>query len=457
LEAKKLADMLEKERRDRRSDRAAWELMQRSQQSLTRTIQESDTRVSEVEAARQSDRRRFSALENQLREQLSERNTLLLSLWNRLTTLCGPDFVKKNGGVMDTPTTEGLAKTFAPFARNITAAIRALESLMSTFKTRARDLERNITKDFASLDRALEHRTKRIDHLEKIVHASVARRTTSGEHPAENRSGSQASARSATKDDGGKLRNENKLLRAEVQHLRNTPAVSTSPQRAAASSRGSSHRVREGTLMRHYSASVAESAAAAATAAAALTVATQIPAAPSRGAHSPVAVDPSITVPDGPTVPTGPKSAASTSPVAGLGIDTGAGFHHTPALGASPTARRAATMSSASQLRPPSASPPVAAAGNARSTARPSSSGAGATLAPGAPQSSEQRWVYRLKELERRLKAEREARLLDRSGARKRIEDAEAVSEGLRIQLEKEMGRRASLEEEMGDKEVEEL
>ena len=451
--------MLEKERRDRRSDRAAWELMQRSQQSLTRTIQESDTRVSEVEAARQSDRRRFSALENQLREQLSERNTLLLSLWNRLTTLCGPDFVKKNGGVMDTPTTDALAKSFAPFARNITAAIRALESLMSTFKTRARDLERNITKDFASLDRALEHRTKRIDHLEKIVHASVARRTASGEHAAaENRSASQASSRSAGREDAGKLRSENKLLRAELQLLRNAPVASTSPQRAAASSRGSSHRPREGTLMRHYSASVAESAAAAATAAAALTVATQMPsAAPARGAHSPFAVDPSITVPDGPTVPTGPGSAAGTSPVAGLGIDTGGGFHHAPAAaGASPTARRAATMSSASQLRPPSASPPVAGAGNARHAggARPGSAGAGATLAPGAPQSSEQRWVYRLKELERRLKAEREARLLDRSGARKRIEDAEAVSEGLRIQLEREMGRRASLEEELGGKEA---
>ncbi|MCJ1241604.1 Anucleate primary sterigmata protein B [Varicellaria rhodocarpa] len=36
---------------------------------------------------------------------------------------------------------------------------------------------------------------------------------------------------------------------------------------------------------------------------------------------------------------------------------------------------------------------------------------------------SQQRWVHRLKELERRLKAEREARLLDQSGARKRLEE----------------------------------
>jgi hypothetical protein len=75
-------------------------------------------------------------------------------------------------------------------------------------------------------------------------------------------------------------------------------------------------------------------------------------------------------------------------------------------------------------------------------------------------QPSEQRWVHRLKELERRLKAEREARLLDRSGARKRIEESEAEKESLRLQLEREIERRVSLEEErmvldqgMGDEE----
>ena len=42
---------------------------------------------------------------------------------------------------------------------------------------------------------------------------------------------------------------------------------------------------------------------------------------------------------------------------------------------------------------------------------------------------SEQRWIHRLKELERRLKAEREARLLDRRGARQRLEERQMEEE----------------------------
>jgi hypothetical protein len=42
-----------------------------------------------------------------------------------------------------------------------------------------------------------------------------------------------------------------------------------------------------------------------------------------------------------------------------------------------------------------------------------------------------------LKELERRLKAEREARLLDRSGARKRLEQKVEENADLRARLEK--------------------
>jgi hypothetical protein len=54
---------------------------------------------------------------------------------------------------------------------------------------------------------------------------------------------------------------------------------------------------------------------------------------------------------------------------------------------------------------------------------------------------SQQRWIHRLRELERRLKAEREARLLDRNGARKRLEAGRAENEELRMELERERVR----------------
>jgi hypothetical protein len=63
-----------------------------------------------------------------------------------------------------------------------------------------------------------------------------------------------------------------------------------------------------------------------------------------------------------------------------------------------------------------------------------------------ASNSGEQRWMHRLKEMEKRLKAEREARLLDRRGARQRLEERSAENEELRRMLEKE-SRRASVAE----------
>ena len=67
--------------------------------------------------------------------------------------------------------------------------------------------------------------------------------------------------------------------------------------------------------------------------------------------------------------------------------------------------------------------------------------------AAGPLQPSEQKWIHRLKELERRLKAEREARLLDRSGARKRLEQKVEENAELRSALEKERDRREEDEE----------
>jgi len=54
---------------------------------------------------------------------------------------------------------------------------------------------------------------------------------------------------------------------------------------------------------------------------------------------------------------------------------------------------------------------------------------------------SERRWILRLRELEKRLKAEREARLLDRNGAKLRLEEAR----GEREELKKELAREKSM------------
>ena len=72
---------------------------------------------------------------------------------------------------------------------------------------------------------------------------------------------------------------------------------------------------------------------------------------------------------------------------------------------------------------------------------------ADAIVVPSQPiDPSQARWVHRLKDLERRLKAEREARLQDRKGAKERLEKGEQENEELRAELLREKERyRASI------------
>jgi predicted nucleic acid-binding Zn-ribbon protein len=391
LENKKLSDLIDKEKAARKSDRAAWELMQRSQQSLTRTIQQSDSRVSEIETARQSDRRKHAGLEKKLREQLNERNSLLLNLWTNLSSLCGPEFNKKHA-LLTTPggsSTDALEKHFSTFARDVSAAIKAIESMFGSFKSQIRELEKKMWKEVQGLERALELRTKRVDHVEKMMATISTSRTVEAQQQTAVRA---TSSRGSHRDENyyAKLKSENKLLKQEVHVLRREAG-------GAVPDRGSSQRGRDREkTLRHFTGSIAQDAA-----------------------QSPqhVALDPTVTVP---SLPPSEYISRNTSPT-NSGSPTRRASHHAGSYHG--------RQSSADVLHAGLVPPQYGQSGS----------------------SSEQRWVHRLKELERRLKAEREARLIDRSGARKRIEESEAERERLKQRLDHELEMRASLETDMGE------
>ena len=94
LESRRLSDLLDKERASRRHDLEQFEKSSRGQASHMRTIAQQESRMLEQEATFTQDKRRMVALEEQYRDQLSERNNLLLALWNRLSTLCGADWAQ---------------------------------------------------------------------------------------------------------------------------------------------------------------------------------------------------------------------------------------------------------------------------------------------------------------------------------------------------------------------------
>jgi hypothetical protein len=334
MESRRLADLLERERQARRQDQNTHETVKRGHQTVTKTVQQHETRVLELETLRSQDRQRLHGLEKQYKEQLLERNNLLYALWNRLSTLCGGEWCRNNALVNGELTSmELISKNIQGFNKNMILAVKTVEGVIGGFKIRIRAMEKDLVRDYQTLEHTLDVRVKRLDQLEKLVQAQ--RQSMSIGRPSTVRGGLV----DPNSPEVTKLRTENKTLRTEVQTLRaittttqsgNEVIVSRSPSRTG--SPGSSKRASMAqTLLRAHSASVVE--------------------------HL--------------------------------------------------------------QNQPPGHPYP-----------------ASVPLQP-----SEQKWIHRLKELERRLKAEREARLLDRSGARKRLEQKVEENADLRAALEKERER----------------
>ena len=320
LESRKLSELLEKERSGRRADKAQHEQWQKSHLHTSRTMTQKDTRITELESSRQSDRKKLANLEQQFKDQVTERNTLLLSLWNKLSALCGSDWQHQNSLVSGhLPTLEVIASMLPGFSKNLLLAIKTIEGIIGNFRSQIKAVERDLTKDYQQLEHNLDLRIKRLDRLESAVQVS------------------RVSGAANAAPEIAKLRGENRLLKTELATLQKQEQIRLSRQNAVT--------IESGTPTNN-------SGSRARTASTSLT----------RG--------------------------YSTTAVETLQRD-------------SETAE-----SNAVQSKP---------------------------LEP-----SQQRWIHRLRELERRLKAEREARLLDRSGAKQRLEEGRQENEQLRAQLERE-------------------
>lgn len=331
LESRRLSDMLEKERQARRQDQSAFENAKRGHQSVTRSIQQHETRVLELETLRSQDRQKLHTLEKKYRDELLERNNLLYALWNRLSTLCGAEWARNHSLVNGELTSmEVISRNIQGFNKNIILAVKYVEGIIGGFRQRIRSLEKDLTRDYQQLEHTLDVKIKRLDQVEKLVRAqrdSIGRPSTV-----------RGGIVELNTQELNKLRNENKTLRTEVQTLRAITVTTQMTERSPGASRdGSPNNSKRAsvaaTLLRHHSTSAVE------------------------------------------------------------GLQNQTPDHPYPQAG------------------------PV--------------------------QHNEQKWIHRLKELERRLKAEREARLLDRSGARKRLEQKVEENADLRALLERERERKA--------------
>ena len=339
LESRKLSELLHRERHARRADKQSFEQALKSHHQASRTITQNNSRISDLELARNQERKRFTGLEQQFKDQLSERNAMLLTIWRRLSAMCGPDWAHSNSlinGNLPSQEVIGNILFWPGFSRNLMLAVKTVEAVISGFKNRIKGVERDLTKQHQTLEHNYSLRVKKLDRLEESVMNMRAQQHSKNQ--------------SGLSPEMAKIRGENRLLKAELNliqsHSRSrgpvpgTSASSASPTRDGSANMEGAERglVRSST--------------------------------------------------------TGNPQPSHLSSATTLADHGGAMVH-----------------------------------------------GNRARHGPGDPGNSE-KWIQRLRELEKRLKAEREARLLDRGGARKRLEERDAENQRLRAQIERQQVRR---------------
>jgi predicted nucleic acid-binding Zn-ribbon protein len=250
LESRKLADMLDKERQTHRNTKHQFETFQKTHTHTTRTLSQQESRILELETSRQQDRRKIATLENNFKEQMNERNNLLLTLWNRLSALCGSDWAHNNSLINGRalPSMEAVTNMLPGFSKNLLAAVKTIETLVGDFRSRIRAVEKDLWKEYQTLESNLELRTKRLDRLETVARSAVPGVTGDG------------------RAEITKLREIIKSLKTEISTLRAAndvrAGVYNDPSPSPSVPTGPRYKVidksRTSTLTRHQSASAVE-------------------------------------------------------------------------------------------------------------------------------------------------------------------------------------------------------
>jgi type II secretory pathway component PulJ len=145
---------------------------------MRQTLSDWEARITEMQRSRGSEQKAIRQLETQYKEELTERNSLLAILWQRLGGIVGSKWVDKvnaqQGGGEVAP-----SANFPGFSRNILQCVKVLEDVMVNFKLKCKSVERDLYNDYKyppeifpddrNVESKLENRTKRIMRLEAFL------------------------------------------------------------------------------------------------------------------------------------------------------------------------------------------------------------------------------------------------------------------------------------------------
>ncbi|TFK45915.1 hypothetical protein OE88DRAFT_1668544 [Heliocybe sulcata] len=119
-------------------------------------------RVAELEQRLAKDQRALLAAEAQYRDQLTERNTLLLTIYQYMDKILGVDRTPKKGSQAETkPYTN-----FSVFHDNLITRLKQLSAIQLDFDKRCKEVEAKYMEKLTELKKQLDQRWKQIDKFE---------------------------------------------------------------------------------------------------------------------------------------------------------------------------------------------------------------------------------------------------------------------------------------------------
>ncbi|KAG6819546.1 hypothetical protein H0H93_010792 [Arthromyces matolae] len=132
------------------------------------------TKVAELEQRLSKDQRSLLSAESQYRDQLTERNTLLLTIYQYLDKILGVDKTPKKGSQAETkPFTN-----FGIFHDNLITRLKTLSQIQADFEKRCKEAEGRFSEKLNDIRKQLDHRWKQIDKFEASVKTYAEAKTT---------------------------------------------------------------------------------------------------------------------------------------------------------------------------------------------------------------------------------------------------------------------------------------
>ena len=77
------------------------------------------------------------------------------------------------------PSLEVIGSRLPGFSKNLLAAVKAIEGIIGSFQTKVKAVERDLGREYQTLENNLEVRTKKLDRLETMVRNTVAQGSSS--------------------------------------------------------------------------------------------------------------------------------------------------------------------------------------------------------------------------------------------------------------------------------------